>query len=148
MMEDPMGMQPIVMSPPAKKMPYVLLTGLIPFRKQIDEYVALYATASYQSPERDMPIWHDYAVERLEVRPWCGGDWKVIDITRLYEDWKNTGLALRLIQFLSNLYCLQHKISLILLMCQSAIGGPLPALAAKPTLNGYVQQRGIRNGWS
>ena len=69
MMEDPMGMQPTVMSPPAKKMPYVLLTGLIPFRKQLDEYIALYARASYQSPERDLPIWHDYAVERLEFGP-------------------------------------------------------------------------------
>jgi len=142
MMEDPMGMQPTVMSPPAKKMPYVLLTGLIPFRKQLDDYIALYARASYQSPERDLPIWHDYAVERLEVRPDGGGEWEIIDITRLYEDWKDNwaGTATDLIpqQFL--LPSTQNLFD----PAEVPIGywGPLPALAAKPTLNGVDMSGG------
>jgi len=142
MMEDPMGMQPTVMSPPAKKMPYVLLTGLIPFRKQLDDYIALYARASYQSPERDLPIWHDYAVERLEVRPDGGGEWKIIDITRLYEDWKDNwaSTATDLIpqQFL--LPSTQNLFD----PAEVPIGywGPLPALAAKPTLNGVDMSGG------
>ena len=142
MMEDSMGMQPTVMSPPAKKMPYVLLTGLIPFRKQLDDYIALYARASYQSPERDLPIWHDYAVERLEVRPDGGGEWKIIDITRLYEDWKDNwaSTATDLIpqQFL--LPSTQNLFD----PAEVPIGywGPLPALAAKPTLNGVDMSGG------
>ena len=142
MMEDSMGMQPTVMSPPAKKMPYVLLTGLIPFRKQLDEYIALYARASYQSPERDLPIWHDYAVERLEIRSDGGGEWKIIDITRLYEDWKDNwaGKATDLIpqQFL--LPSTQNLFD----PAEVPIGywGPLPALAAKPTLNGVDMSGG------
>ena len=142
MMEDPMGMQPTVMSPPAKKMPYVLLTGLIPFRKQLDDYIALYARASYQSPERDLPIWHDYAVERLEIRSDGGGEWKIIDITRLYEDWKDNwaSTATDLIpqQFL--LPSTQNLFD----PAEVPIGywGPLPALAAKPTLNGVDMSGG------
>jgi len=138
MMEDPMGMQPIVMSPPAKKMPYVLLTGLIPFRKQLDEYVALYSRASYQSPERDLPIWHDYAVERLEVRPDGRGEWKVIDITRLYEDWKNNW-ASTATDSIPEQFILPSTQNLFdPADVPISYWGPLPALAAKPSLNGMA----------
>mgnify|MGYP001165548272 FL=1 len=136
MMEDPMGMQPTVMSPPAKKMPYVILTGLIPFRKQLDEYIALYSRASYQSPERDFPIWHDYAVERLEVRPDGGGEWKVIDITRLYEDWKDNWASTST-DSIPQQFLLPSAQNLFD-PAEVPIGywSPLPTLAAKPTLNG------------
>ncbi len=142
MMEDPMGMQPTVMSPPAKKMPYVLLTGLVPFRKQIDEYIALYSRASYQSPERDLPIWHDYAVERLEVRPDGGGEWKVIDITRLYEDWKDNwaGTATDSVPQQFKLPSTQNLFD----PADVPFGywSPLPTLAARPTLNGVDTMSG------
>ncbi len=142
MMEDPMGMQPTVMSPPAKKMPYVLLTGLVPFRKQIDEYIALYSRASYQSPERDLPIWHDYAVERLEVRPDGGGEWKVIDITRLYEDWKDNwaGTATDSVPQQFMLPSTQNLFD----PADVPFGywSPLPTLAARPTLNGVDTMSG------
>mgnify|MGYP001198778396 CR=1 FL=1 len=142
MMEDPMGMQPTVMSPPAKKMPYVLLTGLVPFRKQIDEYIALYSRASYQSPERDLPIWHDYAVERLEVRPDGGGEWKVIDITRLYEDWKDNwaGTATDSVPQQFILPSTQNLFD----PADVPFGywSPLPTLAARPTLNGVDTMSG------
>ena len=136
MMEDPMGMQATIMSPPAKKMPYVLLTGLIPFRKQLDEYIALYSRASYQSSERDLPIWHDYAIERLEVRPDGGGEWKVIDITRLYEDWKNNWVSTAT-DSIPEQFMLPSTQNLFD-PADVPIGywGPLPALAAKPSLNG------------
>ena len=136
MMEDPMGMQAAIMSPPAKKMPYVLLTGLIPFRKQLDEYIALYSRASYQSSERDLPIWHDYAIERLEVRPDGGGEWKVIDITRLYEDWKNNWVSTAT-DSIPEQFILPSTQNLFD-PADVPIGywGPLPALAAKPSLNG------------
>ena len=136
MMEDPMGMQPTVMSPPAKKMPYVILTGLIPFRKQLDEYIALYSRASYQSPDRDFPIWHDYAVERLEVRPDGGSEWKVIDITRLYEDWKDNWASTST-DSIPQQFLLPSAQNLFD-PAEVPIGywGPLPTLAAKPTLNG------------
>ncbi len=142
MMEDPMDLQPTVMSPPAKKMPYVLLTGLIPFRKQLDEYIAIYARASYQSPERDFPIWHDYAVERLEVRPDGGGEWKVIDITRLYEDWKDNW-ASTATDSIPQQFLLPSTQNLFD-PAEVPIGywGPLPALAAKPTLNGVDMSGG------
>lgn len=136
MMEDPMGMQATIMSPPAKKMPFVLLTGLIPFRKQLDEYIALYSRASYQSSERDLPIWHDYAIERLEVRPDGGGEWKVIDITRLYEDWKNNWVSTAT-DSIPEQFILPSTQNLFD-PADVPIGywGPLPALAAKPSLNG------------
>ncbi|MDG1992242.1 MAG: hypothetical protein P8J43_07235 [Pirellulales bacterium] len=136
MMEDPMALQPTVMSPPAKKMPYIILSGLIPFRKQLDEYSSLYSRASYQSAERDLPIWHDYAVERLEVRPDGGGKWKVIDITRLYEDWKDNwaGTSPDSIPQQFILPSTQNLFD----PADVPIGywSPLPALAAKPTLSG------------
>ena len=136
MMEDPMGMQPTVMSPPAKKMPYVLLTGLVPFRKQLDEYIALYSRASYQSAERDLPIWHDYAVERLEVRPDGGGEWKVIDITLLYEDWKDNW-ASTATDSIPQQFILPSTQNLFD-PADVPIGywSPLPSLALKPTLSG------------
>ena len=142
MMEGPMGVQPTVMSPPAKKMPYVLLTGLVPFRKQIDEYIALYSRASYQSPERDLPIWHDYAVERIEVRPDGGGEWKVIDITRLYEDWKDNwaGTATDSVPQQFILPATQNLFD----PADVPFGywSPLPTLAARPTLNGVDTMSG------
>ena len=142
MMEDPMGIQPTVMSPPARKMPYVLLTGLVPFRKQLDEYIALYSRASYQSAERDLPIWHDYAVERLEVRPDGGGEWKVIDITRLYEDWKDNwaGTATDSVPQQFMLPSTQNLFD----PAEVPFGywSPLPTLAAKPTLNGVDTMSG------
>ena len=136
MMEDPMGMLPTVMSPPAKKMPYVILTGLIPFRKQLDEYLALYSRASYQNPERDFPIWHDYAVERLEVRPDGGGEWRVVDITRLYEDWKDNW-ASTATDSIPQQFILPSAQNLFD-PAEVPIGywSPFPTLAAKPTLNG------------
>lgn len=143
MMEDPMGMQATIMSPPAKKMPYVLLTGLIPFRKQLDEYIALYSRASYQSSERDLPIWHDYAIERLEVRPDGGGEWKVIDITRLYEDWKNNWVSTAT-DSIPEQFMLPSTQNLFD-PADVPIGywGPLPALAAKPSLNGISGDLGL-----
>ena len=142
MMDDPMGSQPTIVSPPAKKMPYVILTGLIPYRKQFDEYISLYSRASYRNMERDIPIWHDFAVERLEVRPDGGGDWEVIDLANLYEEWKDTwsGAATDTIpqQFIlpasQNLFNPEEV----------PIGywSPLPTLALKPTLTGVDSMGG------
>ena len=145
MMDDSMNSQPTIMSPPAKKMPYVILTGLIPYRKQFDEYVSLYSRASYRNMERDIPIWHDFAVERLEVKPGGGGDWEIIDLTNLYEDWKDTwiGAATDTIpqQFIlpaaQNLFNPEEV--------PTGYWGPLPTLAAKPTLNG-VDPTGMGGG--
>ena len=132
---NPTGSQAALTSPPAKKMPYVILTGLIPYRKQFDEYISLYSRASYRNMERDIPIWHDFAVERLEITP-RGSKWEVIDLARLYEEWKNTwnGAAADTIpqQFIlpeaQNLFNPDEV--------PVGYWCPLPTLAPKPTLRG------------
>ena len=135
MMENPMGAQATIISPPARKMPYVILTGLIPYRKQFDEYVSLYSRASYRNMERDIPIWHDFAIERLEVTP-GGGRWEVIDLDDLYEEWKDTwtGAAPDIIPQQFILPAAQNLFN----PDEVPVGywGFLPILAAQPTLNG------------
>ncbi|MFM8633327.1 MAG: hypothetical protein ACKOEX_00695 [Planctomycetia bacterium] len=53
--------------PPATIVPYVVVTGLIPYAKQTDEYIERFQSASFRDPNRDSPLWSDFLVERADV---------------------------------------------------------------------------------
>lgn len=44
--------------------PYVLLTGLVPYGKQVAEYAARFNQADHREPARDTPVWSQFLVER------------------------------------------------------------------------------------
>ncbi len=85
----------IVSSPPAELMPYAIVSGLIPYKKQVQEYEARYAATSFSDPARDLPIWRDVEVERQEVTPDGDGEWQKLAIDEAIKLWGKswTGLA-------------------------------------------------------
>ena len=85
----------IVSSPPAELMPYAIVSGLIPYKKQVQEYEARYAATSFTDPARDLPIWRDVEVERQEVTPDGDGEWQKLAIDEAIKLWGKswTGLA-------------------------------------------------------
>ena len=85
----------IVSSPPAELMPYAIVSGLIPYKKQVQEYEARYAATSFTDPARDLPIWRDVEVERQEVSSDGEGEWQKLAIDEAIKLWGKswTGLA-------------------------------------------------------
>lgn len=53
--------------PPAKIVPYVIVTGLIPYEKQVADYLSRFETVSFRDPQRDSPLWADFLIERADV---------------------------------------------------------------------------------
>lgn len=53
--------------PHGKIVPYVIVTGLVPYAKQFDEYLERFETASFRDPQRDTPLWSDFLIERADV---------------------------------------------------------------------------------
>jgi hypothetical protein len=62
--------------PPARIVPYVIVTGLIPYAKQIDEYFVRFENASFRDPQRDAPLWSDFLIERADVTNGPDGKWE------------------------------------------------------------------------
>ena len=85
----------VVSSPPAELMPYAIVSGLIPYQKQVQEYEARYAATSFTDPARDLPIWRDVEVERQEVSSDSEGEWQKLAIDEAIKLWGKswTGLA-------------------------------------------------------
>ncbi|NDC63881.1 MAG: hypothetical protein EBZ59_07860, partial [Planctomycetia bacterium] len=79
-------------APPASRIqPYCIVTGLIPFAEQVDEYRRRYESTSHRDPKRDAPLWSDYTVERC-VGPVGKDDaWQPVDLAtaakRAREEW-------------------------------------------------------------
>lgn len=73
-------------TPPArvKVVPYAVVTGLIPARKQFDEYLRRFGNASFQDPRRDSPVWSDYEVDRCLVTPDGDDEWVTLDLNALW----------------------------------------------------------------
>jgi hypothetical protein len=80
--------QPGVVFPKASLTPYCMLTGLIPMRKQLDEYIDRFATASLRSEQADIPRWTDFMIERAEVLPSGREEWKRIDLKASLDRWR------------------------------------------------------------
>ncbi|NBT12634.1 MAG: hypothetical protein EBS56_03445 [Planctomycetia bacterium] len=85
------GMMPPEMMPPGmaatvkgRLVPYCVVTGLIPVAKQSGEYTQRFAQAGLRDPQRDIPYWSDYLVERMVVTPDGREDWKRIDLKQFY----------------------------------------------------------------
>ncbi|MFM7108291.1 MAG: hypothetical protein ACKOZU_06775 [Planctomycetaceae bacterium] len=60
--------------------PYVIVTGLIPVRKQQQEYRSRFESCGYRDPKRDSPLWSDFEIERTTVGPDGKETWKKIDL--------------------------------------------------------------------
>ena len=63
--------------------PFVVVTGLVPHDKQVDEYRRRFAETSYPDEKRDSPLWSDYLVERTEVKPGGEENWQRMDVKLL-----------------------------------------------------------------
>ena len=66
--------------------PYCVVTGLVPFAKQMGDYQERFAQAGLRDPQRDVPLWSDYLVERMVVTPNGREDWKRIDLKQFFAD--------------------------------------------------------------
>lgn len=71
--------------------PYVVVTGLVPFRKQAEHYRQRFGGTSHRDPKIDEPIWSLYLIERC-VGPAGGPEkWEKIDVPaarkRFRENW-------------------------------------------------------------
>jgi hypothetical protein len=66
-----------------KVTPYVVVTGLVPVAKQLEEYRRCFAEAQLQDPQRDRPLWSQYKLERAVVGPTGIGRWENVPITGL-----------------------------------------------------------------
>lgn len=128
--------QPAVQSPPATLVPYVLLTGLVPYRKQAEEYRSLFSTASFTDAERDVPHWSDFTVERQEVGASGGGPWQEIDLRQTVQRWGRewSGVAADPLPpefVLNETDNPRDPAAMPVGFC-----GPLPQLAERPQLSG------------
>jgi len=66
--------------------PYCVVTGLIPIAKQVADYQQRFQQAGLRDPQRDVPLWSDYLVERMVVTPGGREDWKRIDLKQFYAE--------------------------------------------------------------
>jgi hypothetical protein len=64
----------------AKLAPYVIVTGLLPVRKQEDEYRGRFQSASYKDATRGVPLGSDCELERTVVVPGPAEKWESIDL--------------------------------------------------------------------
>ena len=62
--------------PRARIVPYVVVTGLVPVAKQREEFDRCLAAAGFRDPERDVPRWGQYLVERTAVAPGAAERWE------------------------------------------------------------------------
>lgn len=60
--------------------PYVVVTGLIPYEKQFDEYRQRFESTSFRDPQRDAPLWSDFLVERVDVTDGPSDSWERINL--------------------------------------------------------------------
>ena len=65
--------------PPARIVPYTIVTGLIPYAKQFNDYVERFENASFRDPQRDAPLWSDFLIERADVTQGPAEKWERIN---------------------------------------------------------------------
>lgn len=73
---DPAAMAEV----PGLVKPYVVVTGLVPVAKQREEFARCFAGAAFQDPQRDMPRWGQYAIERAPVVNGTVGKWERLKV--------------------------------------------------------------------
>ena len=67
--QPPAEFNPAMAGQRGKVVPYVLVTGLVPVAKQRDEYLRAFGSAGSSDPQRDLPHWNQYRVERAVIGP-------------------------------------------------------------------------------
>lgn len=70
--------------PPGKIVPYVIVTGLIPHEKQIEEFSRRFQEAGFSDPALDAPNWSDFLVERNDVTKGPGEAWQRLDLKAMF----------------------------------------------------------------
>ena len=124
-----------VTSPPARLMPYVIISGLVPYKKQVDEYVSRYEASSFRDEARDTPIWRDFTIERQAVNGDQDGDWEVLDLVKATEIWTKTWSAAAE-DPVPEQFKLTDQENFRPQDVQLGFYAPLPALAELPALSG------------
>jgi hypothetical protein len=61
---------------PGNVTPFIVVTGLIPAARQLEEYASRFGSASFQDPRRDAPLWSEYIVERTRVVEGANPRWE------------------------------------------------------------------------
>ena len=83
----PMGMpMPGMPGERGRLVPYCIVTGLIPIAKQVADYQQRYEKSGLRDPQRDVPLWSDYLVERMVVTPDGREEWKRIELKQFFAD--------------------------------------------------------------
>lgn len=137
---DPTGMGlalPVVNSPPAQLMPYAIISGLVPYKKQVQEYEDRYATTSFSDPERDFPVWRDIEVERQEVTTNDEGEWQKLSTDQALEIWRQSWAGLSQ-DPLPEAFKIGEEESYTTEQTTQEVNffySPLPTLAERPTLS-------------
>lgn len=70
-------------------LPYCVVTGLIPFARQMGDYQERFSQAGFRDPQLDVPSWSDYLVERSVVTTDGKDEWKRIDLKKFFADAPN-----------------------------------------------------------
>ena len=78
-----------------KLVPYVVVTGLIPVKKQLEEYDRRFNTASLHDLTIDTPRWNSYRIERSEVIPGGAEKWTPIDVKTVAKQYSSQWLRLQ-----------------------------------------------------
>lgn len=128
--------RPQVLSPPATPLPYILLSGLVPVRKQAEEYRSLYATATFRDPQRDVPRWSDFTVERQTLDATGGGQWEVIDLRKAVQRWSQVWAGVATETLPPDLTLSDTENPRDPTVMPISFFGPLPQLAERPSLTG------------
>ncbi len=131
---------PQVQSPPAILLPYVVLTGLIPARKQAQEYRSRYGEASYRDPQRDVPRWSDFTVERQTLDASEDDPWKKVDLRQAVKRWGQSWSGVAAETLPAELILSDTENPRDPATMPIGFFGPLPQLAERPSLIGLAGQ--------
>lgn len=88
--DGPPADRPQDAGPKARIVPYVIVTGLIPVRKQQAEYRQRFEECGFRDPKRDSPLWSDFEIDRGVVGPDGAENWTKIDLAAVRKriaDW-------------------------------------------------------------
>ena len=79
-MDAPLPVGPLDNAPKGRIVPYVIVTGLIPARKQHEEYRQRFAGCGFRDPKRDSPLWSDFEIDRATIGADGKEKWTSIDL--------------------------------------------------------------------
>jgi len=65
---------------PGRVAAYVVVTGLVPVAKQREEFARCFTGTGFQDPQRDLPHWDQYAIERAPVVNGTVGKWERLKV--------------------------------------------------------------------